>query len=322
MGNSLEQDSIKWSPEAKQRLEKAPFFIRKIIKKKALNHAKKNNLSLITDEVITLLKEKTKNSSTVKEKINEKSIKKSSGLKTAGGILSETDYQLIKSLMNSGIYLNDPDQDESYEIKLCGGAKGCPLSLVDIESLGKKIDLKIEELGWSEFFHNNQSEPILFHSKLKIAIAGCPNACSEPQIKDISIITQEKPKLLEENCNQCSICYHTCKESAIKMNSMSFPEFNQSCINCGQCIMVCPFNALGVSKKGFQLSMGGKLGRNPQLALKIKDFASEEEILSKIEQAIILIKENTIKGSIPRLGNLIINKNRKLTENGIALIEN
>ena len=246
--------SIVWSPEAKTRVEKAPFFIRRFIKKKAESYAREQGLSLITESIIDKLKPSGEEKGEINQKIQnevEETIKKNKGdLRTAGGVLSVENLDLIKSLMQTGIYVGDPDKNESFEIKLCGGARGCPLTLTDIESLGQKIHDLVKKSAWPKFFEKHASGPILYHSKLKIAIAGCPNACSEPQIRDVGLIAQEKPLLQPELCDVCSVCFNTCKEDAIRIVDDIGPIFNDNCISCGQCIMACPSEVLIQDKKG------------------------------------------------------------------------
>ncbi|MFW9991148.1 MAG: 4Fe-4S binding protein [Candidatus Odinarchaeota archaeon] len=207
--------------------------------------------------------------------------------------------------MTSRMKTHSPEIDNSFEIKLCDASRGCRLSLYDVNSLADRIQEAILENGWPEFFHSRYKESILFHTKLKIAISGCPNACSEPQIRDIGLIAQQQPSLVPENCNECKKCLKACREAAVILQPGVGPVFNQQCIACGQCIKTCPHDALKAGKKGIQISVGGKLGRHPQLAFPVRNFATEEEVLNIIREVINLLKSRATSHGIPRLGNII-----------------
>ena len=53
------------------------------------------------------------------------------------------------------------------------------------------------------------------------------------------------PKWLQENCNQCLLCYPVCPDSSIPATSAGREEFDfEHCKGCGICASVCPFDAI------------------------------------------------------------------------------
>lgn len=63
-------------------------------------------------------------------------------------------------------------------VKFCPGTTFCKQGKQDAVSLGLKLDEK---------YHGMQMP-----SKLKMAVSGCPNSCSEPAIKDIGVMGTAK----------------------------------------------------------------------------------------------------------------------------------
>jgi NADH-quinone oxidoreductase subunit I len=79
------------------------------------------------------------------------------------------------------------------------------------------------------------------------------------------------------------------------------------CIYCGDCIKVCPVDAMIVGRKGWLVRVGGKHGRHPICAYEIAQFVSDEEALSLIEKTVAWYRANgqgreRIGATIARLG--------------------
>ncbi|MFO8083661.1 MAG: 4Fe-4S binding protein [Desulfobacterales bacterium] len=68
---------------------------------------------------------------------------------------------------------------------------------------------------------------------------GDPNACSQPQIKDIGIIGAIVPTVTEKECSQCGECLENCPDDAIVIDDSVYIN-QEKCMACGKCISVCP----------------------------------------------------------------------------------
>ncbi len=143
--------------------------------------------------------------------------------------------------------------------------------------------------------------------KFKIAIAGCPNSCANVYSNDIGIIGVVKPRVKEEICNGCKVCVAICKEKAINIVDEKAVIDFEKCVCCGDCIRLCPFDAIEPEKEGLTIFLGGKQGRHPSLAKKVMEFADEEMVLSIIEGAVKIFEKEGLADGVrkERFGALI-----------------
>jgi dissimilatory sulfite reductase (desulfoviridin) alpha/beta subunit len=96
-----------------------------------------------------------------------------------------------------------------------------------------------------------------------------------------------------------------CKEAAITLNmETGGPEIDSAfCLNCGQCMKVCPTGTIAEGRKGFRVLLGGKLGRHPQLAKELPGIYSEDQVLEIVKDCIRFYKKNSRHGE--RFGQLL-----------------
>lgn len=252
---------MKWSQEAKERMEKAPFFIRKIAKNKAEEMAKSRGKSIVELEDIELAK-KSKDLEDV-SKID---------LSIAG--ITETKYK---------------------EIKPCGGLKGCPLTLFHDEQVIRLLHKVIGKEGLEKVIEDVHKGPLLYHHKFKAAISGCPNCCSQPQIRDLGIIGYAKPHVSKGYCISCNQCVKSCPEGLISVDVEPAIDYVK-CIDCGRCIQSCPTDSIQAGEKGYRIIVGGRLGRRPHLAKHLIDIKSLEELEKMLTNLINLYKQWLSKG--------------------------
>lgn len=221
-----------------------------------------------------------------------------SGELTLSG-LSEAQIRRIEELVEK----TGGHESRFFSIRGCGGAVGCPLTLVDVAQITERMKTIIEESGLSETLKGRVRGPVLSHHKFKTAVAGCPNSCSDPHIKDFAIVAQAKPGRGAEDCIECLQCVAACKEGAIHVVDAE-PIIDESlCARCGDCAAACPTGSLVVEKQGFTILVGGKLGRHPKLAEKLVELVDEEMVYRALSACIELIEEEGQGGE--RLGVIL-----------------
>lgn len=194
-----------------------------------------------------------------------------------------------------------------FSFKSCSGAKrDCPNVILAGEKLVKQLEEIVNKNDLDNYLKKgNREGPILPHSKFKVGVAGCPNGCSKPQIRDLSILARVRPEIIEQDCINCGECVEVCKESAIELeNDIAVIDYNL-CLDCGDCIKVCPVDAIEAIEEGWSLAIGGKMGRHPQFATKLIDLTSTEEIIEFFPELIKFYQRE--REEKERLG-LVLNK--------------
>ena len=166
------------------------------------------------------------------------------------------------------------------------------------DGLLQKIETVLEKEDLLGFLKQRVSGDLKFHHEFKVTLAECPNACSQPQIKDIGVIGAVVPKVTDEECTRCEACIEACKEKCIQLNNkMEMPEIDfECCLKCGQCISACPSKTIGTASKGFRIQLGGKLGRHPRLAIELEGLYSEDEVFEIVKRCVQFYKEHSKHG--------------------------
>jgi anaerobic sulfite reductase subunit C len=187
---------------------------------------------------------------------------------------------------------------KGFQIDTCFGQGGCPNRAVDGSHLLGKIEALLEKQDLLGLLKQRVDGPLRFHHEFRLTIADCPNACSQPQIKDVGIIGAVMPVLTESACSGCEACVDVCKENAVTLDDhKEVPHIDiEQCVKCGRCIEVCPTGTLGSGAKGYRVQLGGKLGRHPKLARELSGIFSEDEVIRIVKDCISLYKQKSLHG--------------------------
>lgn len=165
----------------------------------------------------------------------------------------------------------------------------CQYGLIDTFGLSEEIH---------ERFYHGYAGVKLPH-KFKIAVGGCPNNCVKPDLNDLGVIGQRVPMINFEKCHGCKVCQveSACPIKVANVADGKIRVDENACNHCGRCIGKCPFGAFEEYTNGYRIYIGGRWGKKVAHGVYLdKVFTDKEEVLSIIEKAILLFREQGITG--------------------------
>ena len=155
----------------------------------------------------------------------------------------------------------------------CAGCTYNPNGLMDTQSICAEVDRR--------YFGTPTG-----HHKFKISFSGCPIDCFRTREMDLGFQGAAEPKLEEDLCNGCELCVRYCEDGALRMQDGLPVRDLDKCIDCGDCIKVCPVDAMVVARKGWLVRAGGKHGKHPIYAYEVAKFVSNEDAHTLIEKTL------------------------------------
>jgi len=187
---------------------------------------------------------------------------------------------------------------QGYRIETCFGAGGCPNRAVPSEQLFERLERVLKKEDLLGFLREHVEGDLKFHHEFRVTLADCPNACSQPQIRDVGVIGACVPEISGDECRLCGICVDTCREKAVALDPVRRgPRIAlETCINCGQCLPVCPSGTIAEGWRGYRVQLGGRLGRHPQLARELPGIFKEDQVLEILQECLKLYKSRSRNG--------------------------
>ncbi|MBI2852632.1 MAG: 4Fe-4S binding protein [Chloroflexi bacterium] len=176
----------------------------------------------------------------------------------------------------------------------CAGCTYNPNGLMNTQAMCQEVDKR--------YFGTESG-----HHKFKISFSGCPIDCARTREMDLGFQGIVEPQLLEDVCNSCNLCVLACEEKALKLVN-GLPQRDMSkCNYCGDCIKVCPVNAMVEARKGWLVRVGGKHGKHPYFAYEVAQFATDEQCRALIEKTMPWYRANAkgrerISSAFERIG--------------------
>ncbi|MFH1350521.1 MAG: 4Fe-4S dicluster domain-containing protein [Pseudomonadota bacterium] len=185
-----------------------------------------------------------------------------------------------------------------YQLETCFGTGGCPNRAADSDGLFERMKDILNKADILAFLKKRVKSDLRHHHEFRTALSDCPNACSQPQIKDMGIIGAMEPVVTDEPCSLCQACAEACIEKAIIVGDTErFPLIDhERCMKCGKCITACPNGTLSVGRRGYRVLLGGKLGRHPRLAEELQGIYTEDQVVEILGECIGTYKENSRQG--------------------------
>lgn len=170
---------------------------------------------------------------------------------------------------------------ESCRAKL----SGCPNALLDTDPWRAALEEWLAANQVSERLRAKvEGDLILFHHKLRLSLAGCPNGCSRPQIADLALVGTVSPIFEPADCTACGACAAVCPDGAISVTETASWD-PAGCLGCLGCANSCPTGAVTLGPVEARVLMGGKLGRHPHLAGEVARVRSPEQAVALMGQA-------------------------------------
>lgn len=190
------------------------------------------------------------------------------------------------------------EEIKGYQLETCFGTSGCPNPAMDSRRLLERLDEILKGAKFRSFLEEHVQGGLKHHHEFRVTVSDCPNACSQPQIKDIGIIGASEPVLTEEPCSLCRACEEACIEDAVRLNeSEEIPKFDlDRCVLCGRCIRACPTGTIAIGSQGYRILLGGKLGRHPRLAQELAGMFDEDAVIDILKKCIKYYKQNSRHG--------------------------
>lgn len=176
----------------------------------------------------------------------------------------------------------------------------CQYGLIDTYALSEKIH--------ERFYVGYHNMPL--PHKFKIAVGGCPNNCVKPDLNDLGVVGQRVPVPDTEKCRGCKKCQieKNCPIHAAKLEDGKISIDPDACNHCGRCKGKCPFGAVEEYREGYKILIGGRWGKKTACGRPLpRLFTTEEEVMTVIDRAILLFREEGIAGerfadTVARLG--------------------
>ena len=264
---------MKWEQDALDAISKATALLRPMVRRKVEARVTANGGSVVTLADVT-------------------EARRAAGPGTTGeaGVSAEEIERVVAATPQSSVV----SQSRYYEVKVCGGAFGCPRAIFDVGNLARKIDAALAGSGLDAAVAARVTGPVLRHHRFSVAISGCPNSCSQPQIHDFGVQGRARVGMGQGPCTRCMECVRACGEDAVAVER-SVPVIDWGkCIECGDCALVCPTEALVIEERGFTVLVGGKLGRHPQIARELASFTDESGLMAALAVCVEVFKNEML----------------------------
>lgn len=210
-------------------------------------------------------------------------------------------------------FLNRMEEEVvGFQVEACFGEGGCPRKAHGSVNLRQRVTSLLAAEDIRGFLKERVTGSLKFHHEFRVAFADCPNACSQPQIRDIAIIGAVLPEVATASCTRCGACVTSCAEGAVSLTAEGPVIDLTACLACGRCLRACKTGTLEGAVMGYRVQLGGRLGRHPRLAMELPGIYDEETVYDIVRCCIADYKTRSTTGE--RFSHLVTNE----TVRGVA----
>ncbi len=185
-------------------------------------------------------------------------------------------------------------------VAACPGNATCRWGIIDTKSVARDLDQR--------YFGVDTPH------KFKMAVTGCPHNCAKATENDIGVMGAILPHWDAGACIDCQLCVNTCPTKAIAREGVARPSWprcvegvppsnrghdardtdrrhgavaryvldEDRCINCSICTSSCPASSWTPAGTGYNLFIGGTMGKIPRLATLLKRLIPDKEELYRL----------------------------------------
>ncbi|MDD1702714.1 MAG: 4Fe-4S binding protein [Methanoregula sp.] len=190
--------------------------------------------------------------------------------------------ELVSDLEKNGTPLG-AEREEVVNVTSCLGTRHCKYGIIDSVGLAHEIDKR--------FF--GRELPV----KVRIAISSCPNGCESERLNEIGITGTRRPVRDPGLCTGCGTCTHYCREKAIEVADGVILLHKDLCMECGFCILPCPFKLITGEDPEYRITVGGRRGRHPKFGRHLITVKSQEDALRVVDRIIYWIYRQASSGA-------------------------
>jgi dissimilatory sulfite reductase (desulfoviridin) alpha/beta subunit len=176
------------------------------------------------------------------------------------------------------------EREEVVNVTACLGTRNCKFGNIDSVGLAQEID--------SRFF--GKELPV----KVRIAISACPNGCESERLNEIGITGIRRPIRDPGLCTGCGTCTHYCREKAIQVEDGVVVLDKNKCMDCGFCILPCPFHIIKGADPQYRITIGGHRGRHPKIGRFLITVDTPEDVIRVVDKIIYWIYRQASTGSL------------------------
>lgn len=187
---------------------------------------------------------------------------------------------------------------KGYRLEACFGSGGCPNAVTSSAALVARLETALAEADLLTPLRERVGPDLKFHHEFTVALADCPNACSQPQIRDVGLLAARIPVRGDAPCSGCGACVSACREKAITLGTGDErPSVDPAtCLGCDHCVRACPTGHLVSGPALWRVLLAGKLGRHPRLGMELSGLHDDDAVVALVRACMNFWRERCLAG--------------------------